>query len=99
MTNESWESKMRQQMNKLEKQSAELERIERENRSVACTLSLKDLEEMSMMITRTKLIAMKLSIGHRDNSGTACDDKNYSIRMQRFAQHLQEIHDFYAKEH
>lgn len=77
----------------------DMDETTRANRSAAISLSLKDLEELSMMVTRTKCIAMKLSIGHRDSNATAMDDKNYSLRLQRFSQHLQEIHDFYAKEH
>ena len=69
------------------------------NKSAAVTLSMQDLVELNMMVTRTHIFAMKLSIGHRDSSATAMDDKNFSIRLQRFSQTLQEIHDFYAKEH
>lgn len=65
--------------------------------AVRAPLSLKDLEELSMMVTRTKCFAMKLMLSHNRSEITASEDANYSIRLQRFAQTLQEIHDFYGK--
>ncbi len=98
-TNNSWESKMMESFKRYEESMRELEALADANRSAAVTLSLKDLEELSMMATRVRLISMKLSIGHRDNNTTAMDDMNFSKRLDRFKQTLTEIHDYYAKEH
>lgn len=67
------------------------------NRSRNSSLSMKDLEEISMMVTQTKLLAMKLMTAHNLNPSrpTAPDDGNYSIRLQKFSQTLQEIGKFY----
>lgn len=67
------------------------------NNAATASLSLNDLEELSMMVTRTKCLAMKLSLAHNRSEVTAMEDKNYSIRLQRFSQTLQEIHDYYGK--
>ena len=69
------------------------------NHSESVTLSLKDLEEMSMMTTRLRLLSMKCAIGHRDSSATAAHDANHSVTLKKMAQGIQIIHDFYAKEH
>jgi hypothetical protein len=61
-------------------------------------LTYSDLTELSMMATRVRCIAMKLGLSHNRNEPTAMDDKNYSLRLQRFAQTLTEIHDFYGKQ-
>lgn len=62
------------------------------------SLSLKDLEELSMMVTRTKCFAMKLMLAHNRSEINAEEHANYSKRLQRFSQTLQEIHDFYGKQ-
>lgn len=60
-------------------------------------LSMKDLEDISMMVTDVKLLAMKLMIAHNLNPTAkhAGEHTNYSIRLQKFSQTLQEIGKFY----
>jgi hypothetical protein len=76
----------------------ELEKSHEHNVQANSSLTYNDLIELSMMATRTRLIAMKLGLSHNRNEPTAMDDKNYSLRLQRFAQTLTEIHDFYGKQ-
>lgn len=61
------------------------------------SLSMKDLEDISMIVTDVKLLAMKLMVAHNVNPNrpTAADDANYSVRLQAFSKTLQEIGKFY----
>ncbi len=76
----------------------ELEKSHNCNEQYKLPLTYNDLTELSMMATRVRCIAMKLGLSHNRNEPTAMDDKNYSLRLQRFAQTLTEIHDFYGKQ-
>jgi hypothetical protein len=66
-----------------------------QKRKIDSSLTMTDLETISMMVTDTKLLAMKLMVAHNLGSKTKAEDCNFSIRLQAFSKTLQEIGKYY----
>lgn len=55
------------------------------------------IKDLSSVLTDLKLLSVVFSIRHRNSTSTAMEDLNNAVKLQKFAQHLDDMRKYYAE--